>query len=128
LVNLALGFLLIPRFGILGAGWATLASFVVWNGLNLYFSTKFYALQFDVQRLLHAVVVGASLVALALVLPVDMSSIVSLPLKAAIAGTYPLVLLATGFLRPQERAFLFRAWHARASAPATRRSPLTTAE
>ena len=36
-VNLGLGFLLIPRFGILGAGWATLASFVVWNVLQSLF-------------------------------------------------------------------------------------------
>jgi len=128
LVNLALGFLLIPRFGILGAGWATLASFLVWNGLNLYYSTKFYSLQFDVQRLLHAVVVGGTLVAVTLVLPVELNPILELPLKAAIAGAYPLLLLGTGFLRPQERAFLFRAWQSRTGAPATCRSQLTTAE
>jgi O-antigen/teichoic acid export membrane protein len=128
LVNLALGFLLIPRYGILGAGWATMIAFIVWNGLNLYFSTKFYALHFDVQRLLHSVVVGAALVAVTLVLPVDLSLVVSLPLKAAIAGAYPLLLLATGFLRPQEREFVFRAWQLRAAAPATCRSQLTTAE
>jgi hypothetical protein len=78
--------------------------------------------------LIHAVLVGGLLVGLAIALPVDMSSLVSWPLKAAIAGAYPLLLLATGFLRRQERAFVLRAWQARATAPATRRSQLTTAE
>jgi O-antigen/teichoic acid export membrane protein len=128
LVNLALGFLLIPQFGILGAGWATLASFLVWNGLNLHFSAKFYAVQFDLRRLLHSLVVGAALVAAAHMLPAGISVFVSLPLKAALAAGYPLLLAATGFLRPDEWTFVLRAVRLRATASVIRRSPLTTAE
>lgn len=128
LVNLALGFLLIPQFGILGAGWATLASFLVWNGLNLHYSTKFYSLKFDLQRLLHSLVVGASLVAMAQMLPDGINAFVALPLKAVLAGMYPLLLVATGFLRPEEREFILSALHLRATTQVNCRSQLTTAD
>ncbi len=98
-VNLGLGFLLIPRFGILGAGWATLVSFVVWNGLNLYFSTKFYRLQFDVRRLLHSLLLGSLLVAAASFFPASLSPLILWPLKGLLAAAYPVLLVATGFLR-----------------------------
>ena len=58
--NIGLNFLLVPRFGLLGAGWATLTSFVLWNALHIYFSRKFYRIQFDVRRFVHAGLVGRS--------------------------------------------------------------------
>jgi O-antigen/teichoic acid export membrane protein len=128
LVNLALGIFLIPQFGILGAGWATLASFLVWNGLNLHFSAKFYAVRFDLARLIHSLAVGAALVAAAHLVPAGVSAFVSLPVKGLLAAGYPLLLAVTGFLRPDERAFVFNVLRLRASAPVTRRSPLTTAD
>ncbi|HEX4070061.1 MAG TPA: oligosaccharide flippase family protein [Planctomycetaceae bacterium] len=105
-VNLGLGFLLIPRFGILGAGCGALSSFVVWNGLNLYFSTKFYRLQFDVRRLLHSLLLGALLVAVASFLPTSLSPLILWPLKGLLAIAYPVLLVATGFLTPSERRVL----------------------
>jgi len=100
--NIGLGFLLIPWFGILGAGWATLASFLLWNGLNLHYSTKFYHLRFDIVRLAHSLILGAILVVAALLLPGSMSPLLLWPLKATLAAAYPLLLISTGFLRPDE--------------------------
>jgi len=119
---------LIPRFGILGAGWATLASFLIWNALNLYFSTKFYALRFDLPRLLHSLTLGAALVAIAQFLPADMSPFVAWPLKGALAAAYPLLLVATGFLRSDEWRVVTSAWRMRPIAFTARRSPATTME
>jgi O-antigen/teichoic acid export membrane protein len=105
-VNLGLGLLLIPRFGILGAGCGALASFVVWNGLNIYFSTKFYRMQFDVRRLVHSLLLGAFLVAVAQFLPANLNPLVLWPLKGLLVVAYPVLLVATGFLRPEERQIL----------------------
>jgi O-antigen/teichoic acid export membrane protein len=100
--NLGLGFLLIPRFGIVGAGWATLASFLIWNGLNLRYSTKFYGLRFDVRRIGQALLVGAVLVAVAQLLPSALSPFVRWPLKLFLAAAFPGLLAATGFVRADE--------------------------
>jgi O-antigen/teichoic acid export membrane protein len=138
--NIGLGFLLIPWFGILGAGWATLASFLLWNALNLHYSTKFYHLRFDIVRLAHSMILGAVLVVAALLLPGNMSPLLLWPLKAALAAAYPLLLFSTGFLRPDEWEIvksMASGWRLVASqgtrsAPAhplaTRHSPLSTLE
>ena len=128
LVNLALGFLLIPRFGIVGAGWATLASFLVWNGLNLHFSAKFYALRFDLKRLVHSLVLGMAVVGVAQMLPGGISPFLALPLKAVLVAAYPLLLVSTGFLRAEEREYFVSAWRLRAAAPVACPSQLTTVE
>ena len=140
IANLSLGFLLIPWFGILGAGWATLASFVLWNALNLHYSTRFYQLRFDVARLVHSLLLGALLVVAAELLPSDMSPLLLWPLKACLAAGYPLLLMATGFLRPDEwdvlKSLIRRGRHSAnrstRSEPAhslsTRRPALTTVE
>jgi O-antigen/teichoic acid export membrane protein len=134
--NLGLGFVLIPRFGILGAGWATLVSFLLWNALNLHYSTKFYRLRFDVPRLLHSLVLGAIVVAAAQLLPRGLSPLLLWPLKAVLGAAYPLLLAATGFVRPEEWRILSALWRpvsqgtrsVPASVLATRHSPLTTLE
>jgi O-antigen/teichoic acid export membrane protein len=108
--NLGLGFLLIPRFGILGAGWATLVSFLLWNGLNLHYSTKFYRLRFDVGRIVHSLMLGAVLVAAVHLLPRGLSPFWLWPLKALLVAAYPVLLVATGFLRAEERRMLISLW------------------
>lgn len=127
-VNLALGFLLIPRFGIMGAGWATLAAFLLWNALNVYFSRRFYRMRFDVPRLLHSLVLGAALVTIAQVFPAGMNPLVLWPLKALLAAAYPVLLAATGFLRPEEWHALARGLGLPAPALVKRPPPLASLE
>jgi len=105
-VNIGLNFVLIPQFGLLGAGGATLLSFALWNILNVYFSTRFYRLRFDVRRLIHAAVLGGTLVASAAFLPTDLSHLLAWPLKAALVLSYPVLLVTTGFLSVGEREAL----------------------
>jgi O-antigen/teichoic acid export membrane protein len=101
--NIGLNFLLVPKFGLLGAGWATLGSFVLWNSLHIYFSRRFYRLQFDVRRFAHAALIGAMLIVTAQMIPAELSLLILCPLKAALVLAYPVLLLATGFLMPDER-------------------------
>ncbi len=105
-VNLGLNYLLIPRLGILGAGWATLCSFVLWNALNAYFSARFYRLRFDGRRMAHAALLGAAIAAAARFLPADWGRLVLWPAKALLLAGFPLLLLVTGFLTAGEREAL----------------------
>ncbi len=100
--NIGLNFLLVPQYGLLGAGWATLTSFVLWNALQVYFSRRFYRLRFDVRRLVHAGVAGALVIVVARIIPGDVSLWIVCPLKAVLVLAYPVLLMATGFLTPDE--------------------------
>ena len=45
--NLAANFALIPRYGILGAAWATVLSYAVMAGLGLVISQRLYPLPLE---------------------------------------------------------------------------------
>ena len=66
LVNIGLNFLFIPQWGMLGAAFATMLSYIVWNFLKAYYSAKFYNLHFEVGRLLHITGIGFGLYGLSL--------------------------------------------------------------
>jgi O-antigen/teichoic acid export membrane protein len=99
--NIGLNLLLVPQFGLVGAGWATLTSFILWNALHVYFSRRFYRLQFDVRRFLHAGLAGALVIVAARAFP-EMGMLVAFPLKVLVVLGYPLLLLGTGFLTADE--------------------------
>jgi O-antigen/teichoic acid export membrane protein len=101
-VNIGLNLLLVPQFGLLGAGWATLTSFVLWNALHVYFSRRFYRIKFDVRRFVHAGLTGALLIVVSRAIPVDLNLMIACPLKAVLVLAYPALLLLTGFLTPDE--------------------------
>jgi O-antigen/teichoic acid export membrane protein len=65
LTNLVVNLLLIPRMGITGAAWATLAGYLVLAGVTWWFGTRSYPIAIDVPRLaaLAAAAVGAVLAA-----------------------------------------------------------------
>jgi O-antigen/teichoic acid export membrane protein len=100
-VNIGLNLLLVRPYGLVGAGWATLTSFILWNGLHIYFSRRFYRLRFDVRRFLHAGLVGALVIVAARALP-ELGMLVAFPLKALLVLAYPVLLVGTGFLTAEE--------------------------
>lgn len=88
-VNIGANLYLIPRMGLLGAAWATLAAYGVMAALMWASARKLYPVPYEWGRLLHA---GAAAAA-CLFLP-----------KWAALPAYPVLLLATGFLRPELRS------------------------
>jgi O-antigen/teichoic acid export membrane protein len=61
--NVALNFVLIPRFGIVGAAWANAAAYAVQAALGFSFSQRFYPIPYEWDRILR--IGGAALVAYA---------------------------------------------------------------
>lgn len=58
-VNIAGNFLLIPRFGTMGAAWATVLSYAVMAGLGLAISHRLYPVPFETGRLAGLVAAAA---------------------------------------------------------------------
>jgi O-antigen/teichoic acid export membrane protein len=109
--NLALNAVLIPRFGVSGAAWATVLSFLVYNALMFRTSEKLFLVGFPVVRGLVAY--AASYAAAAAALGSPLLGVAALAAQGA-------VLLALGLL-PRDGASWRSAWAAlrpgRAAAP-----------
>jgi O-antigen/teichoic acid export membrane protein len=89
-VNVVLNLLWIQRFGMMGAAWATLLSFIVLFVLTAWVSRRAYGFQFESRRL------GTALAAMALMLAVAQGlRIESTPLDLAVRGAL-LLLAAAG--------------------------------
>lgn len=105
--NVALNLLLIPPLGIVGAGLALVASYLVVLALMYGFTQRLFPVPYEWGRLARLVLVPAALIALAeLLLPTD--GFAGLVLRVAFWLLFPLALLATGFFTAGERRWFAR--------------------
>ena len=108
LVNIGLNFLFIPQWGMLGAAFATMLSYIVWNLLKAYYSAKFYDLHFEVGRLLHITGIGLGLYGLSLLVANSGAIGTDMALKFLFFLGYPLILWGTGFFSEGEKEYLLK--------------------
>ena len=106
--NIGLNFLFVPQWGMLGAAFATMLSYIVWNVLKAYYSAKFYDLHFEVGRLLHITVIGVGLYGLSLVIANNGAIGTDMALKLLCCLGYPLILWGTGFFSRNEKEYLLK--------------------
>ena len=111
-VNVVLNLLLVPPLGIVGAGIALVASYLVVVTLMYGFTQRLFPVPYEWGRLARVVLVSTALVALGeLLLPTD--GLAGLAGRAVLWLLYPLALFATGFFTREERAWLARLRHPR---------------
>jgi O-antigen/teichoic acid export membrane protein len=124
-VNVGLNFLLIPKHGAMGATVSTLLSFVVFCALRHWASNRLVKVHYEWGRVFTVATVGAAFVAcfyLSDHLRGDLSGLaygdpkrtatlwLSALVKASLALSFPLVLLALGFYTENERRRVSDAW------------------
>jgi O-antigen/teichoic acid export membrane protein len=112
-VNVVLNLLLVPPLGIVGAGLALVASYLVVLALMYVFTERLFPVPYEWGRLLRVTLIVAALVAVGELL-VPTSGALGLLLRALLFAAYPLALLTTGFFTPGERRQLARLRHPRA--------------
>ena len=109
LVNVGLNIVLIPLLGILGAALATLASYAVWNSLRIYFSARFFELHFELRRMFLFTALAATLCGATLLAASQVGFWLGLVAKTLTIAAYPLLVVVTGLIRPNERELVARA-------------------
>jgi O-antigen/teichoic acid export membrane protein len=108
--NVVLNLILVPSLGIVGAGLALVASYLVVLGLMYVFTQRLFPVPYEWGRLLRVTLTVAALVGIAeLVVPT--SGALGLLLRAALFAAYPLLLLGTGFFTAGERVWLAKLRH-----------------
>jgi O-antigen/teichoic acid export membrane protein len=110
--NVALNLLLVPSMGIVGAGLALVASYVVVVALMYVFTQRLFPVPYEWSRLAKVVLVSAVLVAVGeLALPTE--GLAGLFGRVAIWGLFPIALLGSGFFSAEERRWLALLRHPR---------------
>jgi O-antigen/teichoic acid export membrane protein len=108
--NVALNLLLVPSMGIVGAGLALVASYVVVVALMYVFTQRLFPVPYEWGRLAKVVLVTAVLVAFGeLALPTAGAG--GLLGRIAVWALFPLALLGSGFFSAEERGWLGRLRH-----------------
>jgi O-antigen/teichoic acid export membrane protein len=111
-VNLGLNFLLIPRYGMMGAAWATAAAFACLALATAWLSQRVYPVDYEYGRLLKVALATALVLFLGTRLPPAPGAAHPVAAAAeallAVAGL-PALLAAASFFTPAERLSLRRA-------------------
>jgi O-antigen/teichoic acid export membrane protein len=109
-VNVALNLALVPSLGIVGAGLALVASYVVVVALMYVLTQRLFPVPYEWARLGRVLLVSAVLVGLGeLLLPTD--GLLGLAARVLLWLAYPAVLLLSGFFTGEERGWLARLRH-----------------
>jgi O-antigen/teichoic acid export membrane protein len=103
--NVALNLVLVPSNGIVGAGLALVASYLIVLALMYVFTQRLFPLPYEWGRLALVVLSAVALVAVGETL-LPTSGAVGLVSRGALWLAYPALLFVTGFLHPEERAGL----------------------
>ncbi len=108
--NVVLNLVLVPPLGIVGAGIALVASYLVVVAATYGFTQRLFPVPYEWGRLAKVVLVSAVLVALGeLLLPTE--GLAGLAGRLALLLAYPLALLVSGFFSREERRTLAHLRH-----------------
>ncbi len=102
--NIACNLALIPRLGMLGAAWATVASYAVMAGLGFVISRRLYPIPFERGRLTRISLASAGCFGLSRLAPAAL--VPAIITKLAIVFAFPILVAGSGFLRESEREWL----------------------
>jgi len=125
LVSLVLCWVLIPRYGMMGAAAATFGSFLWLAAVSYAVSQRLYPIRYDFPRLAHIFVVAGALYALG-ALFVRGDGVGLVVARILLGLSFPAWLWATGFARDEEKATLARMLLRRRAIPIVTRRVATT--
>jgi O-antigen/teichoic acid export membrane protein len=109
--NVGANLVLIPRFGAMGAAWATVLAYAVMAGLGHVFSRRAFPIPFEGARLLRVTAAAGVAFALAALVPGEGTAAASW--RAAALLSFPLAVVGLGALRSDEKQRLRRIFAAR---------------
>jgi O-antigen/teichoic acid export membrane protein len=110
IVNVALNLLLVPPLGIVGAGLALVASYIVVVALMYALTQRLFPVPYEWSRLARVVLISAALVLLGeLLLPTE--GFLGLAARVLLWFAYPVALFLSRFFTDEERGWLARLRH-----------------
>ena len=105
LLTLLLCRVLVPGLGIMGAGLATLVSFIGMAVLSYSITRRLYPVAYDFRRIGHTLALAVALL-LASAFFLQGATTLAICLRSLLAVSFPALLALSGFLRRDEKALL----------------------
>jgi O-antigen/teichoic acid export membrane protein len=100
-LNFGLNYVLISRYGMMGAAWATAFSFMAMAGFAYWVSQRARPVPYNFSRLVVPLVIAAGLYVLSTFLPTG-HLLISLAMKMGLFLVFPFALFVAGFFERRE--------------------------
>ena len=100
-VNIGLNYLLIPRYGMLGAAWATLIAFLVEMVLLVSVALRYYPIPYQWSRMARLLLAAGGVYAASSFLP-PASAALTVAFKGGLLATFPVLLWLLRFFESNE--------------------------
>jgi O-antigen/teichoic acid export membrane protein len=100
---------LIPRFGMMGAAWATLGGYAVFTALTLFYAQRVYYIHYEMKRIAVLFIVAVLFYEIGKMAPIA-PLVRGIVLRSLATLCYPLALWIGGFVKPEERKALGEHW------------------
>jgi len=107
LLNLALNYLLIPHYGMIGAAWATILSYLAIVIIQTLVNLHFYYIRYEYERMAKLALTWGAIYGVSLLIETP-SLWLNIGLKGLLLLIYPLVLYALRFYEKEELHMLKR--------------------
>jgi O-antigen/teichoic acid export membrane protein len=101
-LNIGLALILIPQYGVIGAGIAKILAFAALALLMFKAAQRCYPIPYQTSRIFTILAVALALFFSSLLLP-DGALFATLLIKTGLLSLFPIVLLLTGFFTPREK-------------------------
>lgn len=105
--NILLNFIFVPYWGIMGAAFATLISYLIWNYLKIYYSAKFYNLYFEIKKFIFVTILSLIYCFLTLFVFKYFDLWLGLASKTILIVIYPLIFLKINYFSDSEKKYLY---------------------
>jgi O-antigen/teichoic acid export membrane protein len=127
-INVSLNFLLIPRYGIMGAAYANGVAYAAQAAIAYHFSQRFYPVRYETGRLARVVASAIAAWGAGVAIPVGPGTIGVLARGTTVVVVMAAGLWLGGFLQPAELRVLQRLRWSRAARHIPMSSPSDTTE
>ncbi len=105
IVSLSMNFILVPRYGAMGASISVCAAFFIRFFSTYLIAQKMFPIQYEWRRLIVSLLFAAGLVIIAVNIKMD-SMALTLLLKTVVFLAYPLILFLFGWFKPREKELI----------------------
>ncbi len=112
-LNVSMNLALIPRLGMMGAAWSTVAGYALMLVMGIYYSNRLYPLPFEWGRMARIAFAALFCYGLSLLAPAEI--LPALTVKVFVLALFPAALYLLGFFREDEIRQLKRVLASRAS-------------